>query len=241
MTTDPDFAPRYYRIEQALRALITQSRPHDPLPSEPELAREYGVSRMTARAAVTGLVNDGLAYRAPGRGTFVALPATPRRADNLVRFSDEMRRQGKRPSSRIVSAERRPASTEEAARLRVRAGSDVVSIERVRLADGEPVAYERAVFPGTLAGLLDADLVAGSLHEAVATLGRTPTRGTATLTAQPANAADARLLDVDTGSALLVEQRLILDDRDDPLELTESRYAGPRYSLDVAFGVEPPR
>ncbi|GAA0813191.1 GntR family transcriptional regulator [Spirilliplanes yamanashiensis] len=232
--------PHYQRIEQALRAVVAQARPHDPLPSEPDLARTHGVSRMTARAAVTRLVDDGLAYRVPGRGTFVAVPASPRRADTLLRFTDEMRRQGRTPSSRVVSAGTRPATPAEADRLRLRAGSRVVSVQRVRLADGEPVATETAVFPGDLAAVLDADLAGGSLHEAVTALGRTPARGTATLTARPATAGDAALLGVAAGSALLVERRLIVDERDEPLELTESRYAGERYSLDVSFGVEAP-
>ncbi|MFC7529678.1 GntR family transcriptional regulator [Actinoplanes sp. GCM10030250] len=233
----PDFAPRYFRIEQALRARIAQSQPHDPLPSEPELAREHGVSRMTARAAVTQLVNDGLAYRAPGRGTFVAAPTGPRRADHLVRLSAEIRKQGRRPSSRVVSAELRPATAAEAARLRLRK-PEVITISRVRLADDEPIALERAVYPGTLSALLDADLT-GSVHEALVVLGRTPVRGSATLTAQSASEEDARELDVPVGSALLVEERLILDLEQRPVELSESRYAGSRYRLDVAFGVEP--
>jgi GntR family transcriptional regulator len=56
----PDFAPRYYTIEQALRARIADLQPHDALPSEAELAKEFQVSRMTARAAVMRLVADGL-------------------------------------------------------------------------------------------------------------------------------------------------------------------------------------
>ncbi|MEU4562141.1 GntR family transcriptional regulator [Actinoplanes sp. NPDC023936] len=233
----PDFVPRYFRIEQALRARIAQSRPHDPLPSEPELAREFGVSRMTARAAVTQLVNDGLVYRAPGRGTFVAVPAGPRRADNLIRLSEEIRKQGRKPSARVLLAELRPPTAVEATRLRLRDG-DVVAIHRVRLADDEPIAFERAIYPGALAALLDVD-VSGSVHEAIVGLGRTPTRGTATLTAQPATEEDARELGVPVGAALLVEERLILDELGRPLELSESRYAGERYRLDVAFGVEP--
>ncbi|GAA2648127.1 GntR family transcriptional regulator [Paractinoplanes durhamensis] len=229
--------PHYHRIEQALRARIAQSRPHDPLPSEPELAREHGVSRMTARAAVMQLVNDGLVYRAPGRGTFVAVPTGPRRADNLIRLSEEIRKQGRKPSSRVVLAHLRPPTKQEATRLRLRRG-DVVAIHRVRLADDEPIAYERALYPGALAALLTMD-VGGSVHEALAALGRVPTKGTATLTAQEATAEDARELLVPEGSALLVEERLILDDRDAPLELSESRYPGNRYRLDVAFGVEP--
>lgn len=240
VVADRDFTPRYYRIEQALRARIAASQPHDPLPSEPDLARAHGVSRMTARAAVMNLVDDGLAYRVPGRGTFVAVPASPRRADNLVRFSAEVRGQGRKPSSRVVSAQTRRATTEEVARLRLSAGSDVVCIERVRLADGEPVVVEKAVLPGSLKAVLDSDLAGGSLHEAITSLGRVPTRGAATLAARQADSDDALLLGVAEGSALLVEQRLILDEHDAPLELTESRYAGERYRLQVSFGVEPP-
>jgi GntR family transcriptional regulator len=195
---------------------------------------------MTARAAVTQVVQAGLAYRVPGRGTFVAAPDTPRRADHLVRFSAEIRSRGRRPSSRVIAALRRAASPRERARLRLNRLSDVIDIERVRLADDEPVVLERAVFPAAMSALLDADLVHGSLHEAVVAAGRTPTRGSATLTAELADVDDAAILGIPVGSPLLVEYRLILDENENPLELTESRYIASRYRLTVAFSVEPP-
>lgn len=230
--------PRYYAIEQALRARIAAAQPHDPLPSESMICEEFGVSRMTARAAMARLVAEGLVYRAPGSGTFVAVPPTHRRADSLIRFSDEMRRQGRTPSSWIVEAGMRTASAEVTNRLRVGRAARVVLVRRVRLADGLPVALETAWFPGTLAALLDADLAAGSLHEALASIGRLPSVGHATITATAATDDDARLLEIEPRTALLVERRLILDDRARPLELTESRYVGERYMLDVTFDVE---
>ncbi|MGI5128784.1 GntR family transcriptional regulator [Pseudonocardia sp. CA-107938] len=232
------FAPRYRRIEQALRVRLAAMRPDDPLPSEAQLSQEFSVSRMTARAAVTRLVEDGLAYRESGRGTFVAAPPTPRRADNLVRFSAEMRRQGRRPSSRLIHRERRPASAEETRRLRLRAGAQVVAIRRVRLADGEPVAVEDAVFPGDLDALLSAELEHRSLHETLVDLGRVPSTGHATITAANADDRTAHLLQVDDGTALLVEQRAILDQDGEPLELTRSRYVAHRYALEVSFSVD---
>ncbi|MFI9640595.1 GntR family transcriptional regulator [Micromonospora sp. NPDC051925] len=233
-----EFAPRYYQIEQELKARIRTMQPHEPLPSEAALTEQFEVSRMTARAAVQRLVAEGLVYRQAGRGTFVSPPVTQRRADTLVRFSSEMRRQGRVPSSRVISARLRPAAPEEVSRLRLSTGAEVVAIERVRLADAVPVALEQAAFPPDVRELLAVDLAHRSLHETLIRLGRVPMRGYAAVEAHSAGEDDCRLLDVTPGTALLVEKRLVLDQDDNPLELTQSRYVGARYSLQVAFSVD---
>ncbi|WP_431886002.1 GntR family transcriptional regulator [Micromonospora wenchangensis] len=235
---ETSFAPRYYLIEQELKSRIRSMQPHEPLPSEAALTEQFGVSRMTARAAVQRLVAEGLVYRQAGRGTFVAPPVAQRRADTLVRFSSEMRRQGRVPSSRVVSARLRPAEPGEVSRLRLAADAEVVAIQRVRLADGVPVALEQATFPPHVRDLLAVDLTDRSLHETLIRLGRVPMRGYATVEAHAAGEDDCRLLDVTPGTALLVENRLVLDQDDKPLELTQSRYVGARYSLEVAFSVD---
>ncbi|MFJ2604688.1 GntR family transcriptional regulator [Streptomyces sp. NPDC087425] len=233
-----NFAPRYHQIEQALRERMTKQRPHDPLPSESALCAEFGVSRMTARAALQGLVTEGLIYRVSGRGTFVAEPPARRRAESLIRFSEEMRRRGRVPSSKLISSEMRKARPDEVHRLEVSKTSDVVAITRVRLADGVPVALERAVFPRDLKGLLELDVTTHSLHESLIELGRHPRRGYSSIEADIAGDLDSQLLDITAGAALLVERRVILDQDDRPVELTETRYVGSRYVLDVAFQVD---
>jgi GntR family transcriptional regulator len=234
-----DFTPRYVTIEQSLRARVAALDPHAPLPSDAQLCEEFGVSRMTARGAVQRLVQDGLVYRVPGRGTFVAPTPVNRAASRILSFSDEMRRRGRTPTSRIVEQGPRGATEDETRRL---GATTVYVLRRVREADGEPVALETAVFPAErVSEALDVDLESASVFATLAAAGQVPTAGRAVIGAEAANAEDARLLRVRKGSPLLVERRLIHDQHGTPLELTESRYVGSRYGLDVGFDVELPQ
>ncbi len=238
MIPDP-YRPRYREIEQALRLRIASLRPGDALPSDADLCREFGVSRMTARHAVHRLAEEGLLSREPGRGTFVAEPPSHRRANNLIGFSDEMRRRGRDPWSRLLRRELRPARPAEARDLRLREGDPVVALLRIRMADRVAIAVEHVTLHGRCApAVMHADLERGSLHDALRAAGLVPHRGRATISAEVASPDDARLLDVPPRSPLLVERRVIVDARGRPLEATESRYPADRYALDVDFVVE---
>jgi GntR family transcriptional regulator len=235
------FVPRYYEIEQSLRTRIAELKADDPLPSDAMLCEEFGVSRMTARNAVQRLTQEGLVYRVPGRGTFVAEPPVHRQAGNLLSFTEEMRRRGRVPSSRLLAREVREPRPAEASRLQLDPGEEVIAVRRLRVANDEPVAIEEAVFRATIAPLIQrADLERSSLHDALVEGGHVPTMGRARLGAEAAGADDALLLEVAPGSPLLVEKRVIHDQDGNPLELCESRYAGERYGLDVHFDVELP-
>lgn len=232
------FTPRYYEIEQALRAEIAGLAPGDPVPSDADLSRRFGVSRMTVRQAFQALVNEGLVERLTGRGTFVAAPPTHRKATVLLGFSDEARRKGRRPTSELLEAGMRAPTAEECKALRCPADEEVVFITRLRLTDDRPIALERAVLVGSCRFVLDSDLAKTSLHATLRRGGVHPTRGRATIFADHAGAVEAELLDVAENHALLVERRLIVDQTGRPVEYTESRYAAPRYDLEVEFVVE---
>jgi GntR family transcriptional regulator len=239
--TPAGLQPHYRQIEQALRERISTLRPGARLPSDAELCAEFGVSRMTARNAMQRLAEDGLVARQPGRGSFVAEPPAHRRANRLMTFTQEMRRAGRVPSSRILTRAVRPSSAAEASALGILPGEPVMELRRLRLADGEPIALESTVLIDACAdAVMAGDLAAGSLHETLLGAGIVLRRGTSTIGAAAATDDDARLLAVRPGDPLLVERRVISDGHGRQVEATESRYPAERYGLVVGFDIEGP-
>jgi GntR family transcriptional regulator len=239
--TTLDYQPQYRQIEQTLRERIATLRPGERLPSDTDLCAEFGVSRMTARNAMQRLAEDGLIRREPGRGSFVTSPPAHRRTNRLMTFSQEMRRTGRVPSSRVLTRVIRPSTRAEARELEIPYRASIVQLRRLRLADGEPIALESSVLIGACAdAVMTADLARGSLHETLTGAGFVLRRGTGTISAAAATNEDAPLLAIAAGDPLLVERRVIVDAHGRRIEATESRYVAGRYGLDVQFEVEAP-
>lgn len=226
--------PLHERIERELRRRIDAMADGERLPSEPRLAEEFAVSRMTVRAALGAIERDGLLHRMPGRGSFARKAPTTRRVAQLVSFHDQAQAAGKTARSRVLGAERRVPTLEEATALG--GPASVVAITRVRCLDDLPVAIEHAVFVPELATLLDLDLETASAHSAIRRLGYEPVAGSSTLGARNAGE-DATALAVSPETALLVETRIVRGADGSPLEYTSSAYVPQRYSLDVEFTI----
>jgi GntR family transcriptional regulator len=225
--------PRYVVIEEHLRELVAAGEPGDPLPSDSELCERFNVSRMTARQAVLRLVNEGAIYRVPGSGSFIADRHIHRGMNRLLSFTEDMTARGRVVTSRVLNAGLRAGAADELRALHLTPADRVVAVTRVRLADGIPLALERAVLPPTSAPILQADLATSSMHELVRELGREPTMARGSLTAVTASPLEAELLAVKVGAGLLVERRTILDQQGAPMEYTETSYVGERYLFDV--------
>lgn len=229
---------RYLEIEHWLRRRCIEAHPGTALPSETELAEQFSVSRMTARRAFENLAREGLMERRRGVGSFVASAPLHRAEAILYSFTDDMNRRGIVASSRLLSAEVGSAPRNATA-LGLDPDAWVVNIDRVRLANGRPVAREKVALPREFVGVLEYDLENGSLHAALADMGRVMGRATGHVVARLATVEEATLLELATPAALLVESRLVSDLSGTPVELTETAYVGSRWVIDTGPYVHP--
>jgi GntR family transcriptional regulator len=230
--------PKYFQLREILLDLVESELDADQaIPSERELATRFGLSRMTVRQAVDHLVSEGRLYRVQGKGTFVARPKIemPLR---LASFTEDMRARGLEPGSRDLDRRTDAASAHLARALQIAPGDPVHVIERLRTADGIPMAVERSHIPEAVApGLVDASLAGRSLYDVLASrYGVLLDRGDQTIEAGIADPTDAALLDLPGGSAvLLLQRRSFAGGR--PVEFAVSTYRADRYQLHVALEV----
>jgi GntR family transcriptional regulator len=232
--------PKYFQLREILLDLIENELTVDaPVPSERELAARYGLSRMTARQAVEHLVSEGRLYRVQGKGTFVASPKIdmPLR---LTSFTEDMQSRGMTPGARDLGRRLTTASAAVARELAMEAGAPVYIIERLRTADGVPMALERSHIPAHLApDLLDRSLENRSLYELLATAyGVALDRGDQIIEAGIADSGDARLLGLPAGSAVLLLQRRCWAGAV-AVEYAVSTYRADRYQLRASLDITP--
>lgn len=230
---------RYEQIADHLRGLVAGGSPGDRLPSEAELCAAFGVSRMTARQAVQLVANEGLIDRRRGAGTFIRSRTVPRHLGSPLSFTGSMRARGMSTTSQTLGSGETELSPDEAAALSLQSGARGFMLERLRLADGTPMAIERAVMPSELAAALDDGFAEGSLHDAFRAIGRSPTEAYAEVSARRATNRERELLGLPASGIIMSEQRTIFDQDGAPLEHTETLYAASRYSFRAILREEP--
>jgi GntR family transcriptional regulator len=227
---DKSPTPLYLQLADAIRKRIAVGaiRTGDALPSERELSQSTGISRVTVRKGIDALFREGMLTRRHGSGTYIA-PRIEQPASLLAGFSADMASRGKVPGSRLVAHKVGAPTPEEALALALGVGASVRRLSRVRTADGEPLAIERATVPVAL--LPDYAPDQTSLYAALEARGHRPVRGLQRLQASLASAEEAGLLDVPVGAAILrIERRSFLANGT-PVEFTRSAYRGDRYDF----------
>jgi GntR family transcriptional regulator len=225
--------PKHLQLRDLLIKMVV---PGQAIPSERELMATYGVSRATVRKAIDGLVADGLLKRTHGLGTFAVRPRLETRL-HLASFSQDMRRRGRNPSTRLLSVGLAEPPAEVASALGLEPGMQAWHVLRIRLADDEPIAHEDGWYPAhLLPGLDRRDITGGSLYEILGQqYGLWVDHAEQTLWGEVADADLARQLAAPLITPLLVFRR-ISSAGGRPVEYVVSRYRGDRYQVHMELG-----
>jgi GntR family transcriptional regulator len=225
--------PIYEQIYQNLKTKIDDSEfsAGAAFPSERELAEKFGVSRMTVRQALNTLKKEGLIYHERGIGAFVSKRKLDVHTRNLVGFTEEMIGRGLKPSSELLLAKIEKADEETAADLGIEIGEDVFHLQRLRLADDSPMAFEDAYLPAVrYPNLEKLDLGRISLYEVLEKdYGVKMSHSEEFLEALAVSKEIAKSLSIKTGSPVLMVHRVVFSDANLAVESVRTYYRADRY------------
>lgn len=228
--------PYYEQIKEYLLYKIYSGElgPHDRVPSERNLSEQFGVSRLTAAKAIKELVLEGKLYTQVGKGTFVSDDPIDQALELLTSFSEEMKKRGQRPSSRVLQAGLIPATEAMARRLQVPVGVSLVMLKRVRLANEQPLALETSTLIADLCeGILERhDFAQESLYEVLDVHYRLRlTHAEQEWEARLATDEETEVLQLQPYSPILGITRITFIESDQPIEYVKSAYRGDRYKF----------
>jgi GntR family transcriptional regulator len=217
---------------QRVLSLIEPLRIGEAIPSERQLSVDFGVSRLTIRAALEELVREGYLVREHGRGTFVSEPKIAQQL-TLTSFTEDMRRRGMVAGSRTLELKTIHAGASVGRALAVSPDARVLRIRRLRLADGEPMAIETLHVPADLVpGLTRSRLQGASFYALLEEdYGIQLASGIQTIEPTVVNEQEAAELSIPLHSPAFLFERTSRATTGVLVEFVRSIYRGDRYRL----------
>lgn len=234
----PGLGPAADEARRRLVELIAVGtlRAGERLGAERDLAVDLGVSRSTLRQALSALERDGVVRRVPGRGggTFVTAPKVDRDLSRIVGVPALLRDQGFLAGSRVIRASVVEADAATARALALEPGAFVLTVVRIRLADGAPISLEDARFPADRFPDLLEQSLGGSIYELLRTRYEvTPAEAEERIEVQTATRDEALILGLEPGAPLLSITRRTLDAGGTPIEFSHDLFRGDRTQITV--------
>jgi GntR family transcriptional regulator, N-acetylglucosamine utilization regulator len=233
--------PLFLQLTEALRETLARKiqegslKPGDFFTTEKTLSQRFGVSTITTKRALDDLEAEGILTRQRGRGTYVAYPRVNQVLDHFYRFTTEMRAQGLKPTWKnlyigVVTPEPWVAEA-----LGIAVLDKVTRLERVRLLNGEPFLAENSYLPQSVfPGLEQQDHESIALYDILAQKYRLrPARCRETFEPVLVDRRAARLLQVRTGAAGMMLERLAYSAEGTRLEYSRGIVRGDRCRLTV--------
>lgn len=226
--------PIYSQIKELVREKIEDGvwPPGTLIPSEREFCEQFSISRMTVRQALGELVSEGLVTREKGKGTFVAQPRLRQRLTRVTGFTEDMQARGKQPGAQVLRVEPVAAKPAAARALGILPQDEVLLVERLRLADGEPLALEASYLHFDDMTRLLGEPLSGSLYRLLGErFDITPRRAEQEIEASRATMREEELLHLERGAPVLRNRRTTYDAHGHAFEYAESVYRGDRYTF----------
>ncbi len=229
--------PLYYQLMEILIDQIETGllNPGDPVPSENQLCRKYGVSKNTVLQAIQALVNKRLIYRTRGKGTFVANPKITQSITSMLSFSSEMVGLNGSLKNRSIESKEVPALPAIARHLGIPENMPVFHIQILREAQGKPIALQTSFLPSDLCpGLIHTPFEGGSLLKTLQDrYGLRIDSVRETFQAVKSDAYEARLLEIRIGDPLVLLERLSTEKGGRIIELVRTLLRGDRCKFDI--------
>ncbi|AFC31781.1 DNA-binding transcriptional regulator FrlR [Paenibacillus mucilaginosus 3016] len=231
--------PLYSQLKQILKEAILRGtyKAGQQLPPESELCETYGVSRITARRAISDLVEEGILHRQQGKGTFVKETKVKRELISVGGFSELTMASGKTPSSQILSNTVMAADETLAAEFGIPAGDPVLKLHRLLFIDNEPFIIETSHYP--LRHLPDLEKHIGESASTYSILksryGAEMSRSVKSLEVVFASEYEAELFRCDRGAPLFVIEKKSSDKSGRVLHLSHSLFMTSKviFTLDT--------
>ena len=231
--------PLYRQLDAIMRDKVQSGewQPNEIIPSENELARLYGLSRMTARMVVTQLTQEGLLYRVHGKGTFVAEKKITAQSLSYIGIREQMEQMGYKTSTRVLRVERAPVSEKITHRFGLESQEPFFSLERLRLLDGIPFSLHYTYIPSVLCpGLEKKDLAGQQLCDILREdYSLTRRHVVETLESIAATEYESDLLEVKREFHLLMLKNFISGTEDTPFEFSKILFRGDKIKLKFVY------
>jgi phosphonate metabolism transcriptional regulator PhnF len=247
-TRDRSNTPIYRQIAYQVIGEIQSGRYQsgDRLPSENQLAAQYGVHRLTIRQAMAFVVEKGLAFRHQGKGTFVSEPRINYGINQGTNFRHTLLELGYLPSLKILNVQTVPASEPLADLLATSPDTNLIQIKVLRCAssrmtglkipEDQPLCISLSYlrfeqFPGLSEQIYQARSLYSLLRSQY---GVQPRRTRTQIETESPSQEDIHLLKMPSSIPVLITRGIVQDQQDQPMEYTISRFRGDRFTLEVS-------
>lgn len=230
-----DATPLYRQLKHTLKGYIDSGRikEHEKLPSEAQLCAQYEVSRITVRNALAELESEGYIIKKQGKGACANKPKRSRPMEAGISFSASCKAAGKACASKVLQRKLLPLDERLQDLLQLEDDDQVLYIQRLRYADGEPMMLGNNYYPWKRLAFLMEESLDGSLYDVLQRKGDITGfhEVRAIITATAADYEQAKLLQVSIGAPLFVMDTLVADGEDHPVHYGLQYIVGDKYAF----------